>query len=226
MVGQPYGSFFGWKTNGIFQNWSEINAYVNSTGGLIQPNAKPGDFKWVDNDGDGQITDKDRAFLGNSLPKYTFGLSLNLEYKGFDLNAMFQGVAGNKIFQGLRRLDVSRANYQTVALSRWTGEGTSNDYPRLTTDDTNGNFTKMSDFYLQKGDYLRLKVLSVGYSLPKTLLDKISAEKVRIYVTGNNVLTLTKYNGYDPEIGGELMGIDKGYYPQPRTIIFGINFQF
>ena len=84
----------------------------------------------------------------------------------------------------------------------------------------------MSDFYLQKGDYLRLKVLSVGYSLPKTLLDKISAEKVRIYVTGNNVLTLTKYNGYDPEIGGELMGIDKGYYPQPRTIIFGINFQF
>ena len=226
MVGQPYGSFFGWKTNGIFQNWSEINAYVNSTGDLIQPNAKPGDFKWVDNNGDGKIDSSDRTFLGNSLPKYTFGLSLNLEYKGFDLNAMFQGVAGNKIFQGLRRLDVSRANYQTVALSRWTGEGTSNDYPRLTTDDTNGNFTNMSDFYLQKGDYLRLKVLSVGYSLPKTLLDKISAEKVRIYVTGNNVLTLTKYNGYDPEIGGELMGIDKGYYPQPRTIIFGINFQF
>lgn len=226
MVGQSYGSFYGWETNGIFQNWNEVNAYTNSTGGLIQPNAKPGDFRWKDNNGDGKIDDKDRAFLGNSLPKYTFGLSINLDYKGFDLNAMFQGAAGNKIFQGLRRLDVSRANYQTIALTRWTGEGTSNDYPRLTTDDTNGNFTRMSDFYLQKGDYLRLKVLSIGYSLPKSLVSSIHAEKIRIYVTGNNVLTLTKYTGYDPEIGGDVMGIDKGFYPQPRTYLFGVNLQF
>lgn len=139
---------------------------------------------------------------------------------------MFQGVAGNKIFQGLRRLDVGRANYQTVALSRWHGEGTSTTYPRLTSDDTNGNFTNMSDFYLHDGDYVRLKILSLGYSLPKNLTSSINADKIRVYVTANNLLTLTRYNGYDPEIGGDVMGVDKGYYPQPRTFIFGLNLQF
>lgn len=225
-VGHPYGSFYGYKTNGIFQNWSEINSYVNSTGGLIQPNAKPGDFRWTDVNGDGSIDANDRTFLGNSLPKYTFGLTLNLDYKNFDLSAFFQGAAGNKIFQGLRRLDIANANYQTVALSRWTGEGTSNDYPRLTTDDANGNFSRMSDFYLQDGSYVRLKLLSLGYSIPKSLVQSIHAEKIRIYVSGSNLITFTKYTGYDPEIGGSVMGIDRGYYPQPRTFIFGVNLQF
>lgn len=226
MEGLPYGSFYGWKTDGIFQNWDQVNAYTNGDGTLIQPNAQPGDFKWVDTNGDGSIDAEDRTFLGSSLPKNTFGLSVNLEYKGFDLSAMLQGASGNKIFQGLRRLDVSRANYQTTALSRWTGEGTSNDYPRLTSDDTNGNFTNMSDFYLQDGDYLRLKILSLGYSLPKSLTTSINAEKIRVYVTGNNLVTFTDYNGYDPEIGGDVMGVDKGFYPQPRTLIFGLNLQF
>lgn len=226
MEGLPYGSFYGWKTNGIFQNWEEVNAYTNAEGGLIQPNAQPGDFKWVDTNSDGIIDSTDRTFLGSSLPKNSFGLSLNLEYKGFDFNAMMQGVTGNKIFQGLRRLDVSRANYQVEALQRWTGEGTSNVYPRLTSDDTNGNFTKMSDFYLQDGDYLRLKLVTLGYSLPRNLTTAINAEKIRVYVTGNNLVTFTDYNGYDPEIGGDVMGVDKGYYPQPRTFIFGINLQF
>ncbi|MHA6727609.1 SusC/RagA family TonB-linked outer membrane protein [Chryseobacterium sp. A301] len=226
MEGLPYGSFYGWKTNGIFQNWDEVNSYTSADGSVIQPDAKPGDFKWMDTNGDGTIDSEDRTFLGSSLPKNTFGLSLNFEYKGFDLNAMFQGVSGNKIFQGLRRLDVSRANYQAEALQRWTGEGTSNNYPRLTSDDTNGNFTNMSDFYLQDGDYVRLKVLSLGYSLPAKLTNAISAQKIRVYVTGNNVWTLTDYNGYDPEIGGDVMGVDKGYYPQPKTLIFGINLQF
>jgi len=224
--GYSYGSFFGYQTAGIFQNWAEVNAYKSSAGALIQPNAQPGDFRWVDVNGDGAIDSNDRTYLGNSLPKVTYGLSLNFDYKGFDLSAMLQGVAGNKIFQGLRRLDVSRANYQTVALTRWTGEGTSNDFPRLTTDDANGNFTNMSDFYLQDGDYLRLKVLSLGYSLPKSIVQSIHAEKVRIYVTGNNLVTFTNYTGYDPEIGGSVFGIDKGYYPQPRTFLFGLNLQF
>ena len=226
MEGLPYGSFYGWKTDGIFQNWDQVNSYKNSAGTLIQPNAKPGDFKWVDANGDGSINADDRIYLGNSLPKNTFGFSLNLAYKGFDLDAMFQGVTGNKIFQGLRRLDVSMANYQTVALSRWHGEGTSDVYPRLTSDDTNGNFTRMSDFYLHNGDYLRLKVLTLGYSLPKYLTNQIKADKVRVYVTANNLLTFTKYNGYDPEIGGDVMGVDKGYYPQPRTVLLGLNLQF
>lgn len=225
-VGQSYNSFYGFKTAGIFQNQAEIAAYTNTSGGLIQPNARPGDFRWVDTDGSGSIDDADKQFLGSNLPKYTFGLTLNLDYKNFDLMVFTQGAAGNKIFQGLRRLDVGDANYQTIALSRWTGEGTSNDYPRLTNNDTNGNFGKMSDFYLKKGDYLRLKLVQLGYSLPSDVVSKIGASKLRMYVTAENLFTLTKYTGYDPEIGGGVFGIDKGIYPQARTFMLGVNLQF
>jgi hypothetical protein len=141
--------------------------------------------------------------------------------------AFAQGATGNKIFQGLRRLDIPTANYQTEALGRWTGPGTSNDYPRLTNDDSsNGNFANMSNFYLEDGDYLRLKVVSLGYSLPNNLVSKIKLTKFRLYVTGENLLTLTKYTGFDPEIGGNVLGIDKGFYPQAKSFIFGVNVQF
>ncbi len=225
-VGQSYNSFFGYQTAGIFQNMAEVNAYKNAAGQLIQPNARPGDFRWVDTNGDGVITAADQKHLGSPLPKYTFGLTLNFEYKGFDLMVFTQGAAGNKIFQGLRRLDIGTANYQTDALGRWNGDGTSNTFPRLTTNDTNGNFTNPSNFYLENGDYLRIKVVQFGYSLPNALVSKISASKIRLFMTGQNLFTLTKYTGFDPEIGGNVMGIDKGYYPQARTIMFGANLQF
>ncbi|MFV7235062.1 SusC/RagA family TonB-linked outer membrane protein [Flavobacterium sp. ZB4R12] len=225
-VGQSYNSFYGFKTAGIFQNEAEIAAYTNASGGLIQPSARPGDFRWVDTDGNGSIGDDDKQFLGSNIPKYTFGLTLNFDYKNFDFMVFAQGAAGNKIFQGLRRLDVGNANYQTIALSRWTGEGTSNDYPRLTNNDANGNFGKMSDFYLEDGNYLRLKLVQFGYSLPSDAISKIGASKVRFYITAENLLTLTKYTGYDPEIGGGVFGIDKGIYPQARTFMFGANLQF
>ena len=225
-VGQPYNSFYGFQTAGIFQTIEEINAYTNSAGGLIQPNARPGDFRWTDTDGDGAITNDDKQYLGSPLPKYTFGLTINMDYKGFDFMAFAQGATGNKIFQGLRRLDISTANYQTDALGRWTGPGTSEDYPRLTNNDTNGNFGNMSNFYLEDGDYLRLKVVSIGYSLPNDLVSKIKLTKFRLYVTGENLLTLTKYTGYDPEIGGNVLGIDKGFYPQAKSFIVGVNVQF
>ena len=225
-VGQSYNSFYGLKTAGIFQNEAEIAAYTNTSGGLIQPNARPGDFRWVDTDGNGSINDDDKQFLGSNIPKYTFGLTLNLDYKNFDFMAFAQGAAGNQIFQGLRRLDIGNANYQTEALSRWTGEGTSDDYPRLTNNDTNGNFGKMSDFYLEDGDYLRLKLVQFGYSLPTNVVSQIGATKVRFYLTGENLFTLTKYTGYDPEIGGGVFGIDKGVYPQARTFMLGANLQF
>ena len=225
-VGQPYNSFYGFQTAGIFQTIEEINAYTNSAGGLIQPNARPGDFRWTDTDGDGAITNDDKQYLGSPLPKYTFGLTINMDYKGFDFMAFAQGATGNKIFQGLRRLDISTANYQTDALGRWTGPGTSEDYPRLTNNDTNGNFGNMSNFYLEDGDYLRLKVVSLGYSLPNDLVSKIKLTKFRLYVTGENLFTLTKYTGYDPEIGGNVLGIDKGFYPQAKSFIVGVNVQF
>jgi len=136
-------------------------------------------------------------------------------------------IAGNKIFQGLRRIDIGTgANFQTSALGRWTGEGTSDTYPRLTSNDTNLNFSRVSDFYLEKGDYLRFKLLTLGYSLPAKVISTIGASKVRFYVQGENLITFTKYTGYDPEIGGSTMGIDRGYYPQARTFMFGANLQF
>jgi TonB-linked SusC/RagA family outer membrane protein len=225
-VGEAYNSFYGYQTAGIFQNQDEINAYTNGDGGLIQPDARPGDFRWTDSNGDGTINDEDRVFLGSSLPTYNYGFTINLDYKGFDFMAFAQGAGGNKIFQGLRRLDVGNANYQTDALGRWTGEGTSNSYPRLTNNDTNGNFGKPSDFYLEDGDYLRLKLVQFGYSLPNDVIGKVGLQKLRFYITGENLLTFTKYTGYDPEIGGSVFGVDRGYYPQARSVMFGANLQF
>lgn len=225
-VGHSYNEFFGYKTAGIFQNQAEIDAYKNAAGGMIQPTAKPGDFRWVDNNGDGSISDDDKQYLGSSIPKYTFGLTVNLNYKNFDFMAFAQGAAGSKIFQGLRRLDILNANYQTEVLNRWTGEGTSNDYPRLGNNDGNGNFSKMSDFYLESGDYVRLKIVQVGYTLPLNLSSKIGADKIRFYVTGENLFTFTKYTGYDPEIGGQVFGVDKGIYPQAKSFMLGANLQF
>ena len=225
-VGESINSFYGYRTNGVFQNANEINSYVNSTGTIIQPNAVPGDFKWVDADDNGVINEDDRSFLGTPLPKFTFGLTINLAYKSFDFMAFTQGVAGNKIFQGLRRLDVANANYQTTILNRWTGEGSTNSYPRLTNSDPNGNYGKFSDFYLENGDFIRFKTLQLGYTLPTDVVNKIGAQKLRLYITGENLLTLTDYTGYDPEIGGNVLGIDKGFYPQARSFMFGINLNF
>ncbi|MCB0486593.1 MAG: SusC/RagA family TonB-linked outer membrane protein, partial [Flavobacteriaceae bacterium] len=225
-VGQAINSFFGFRTNGIFQTQEEINSYTATNGDIIQPNAKPGDFRWVDINDDGVIDADDRDFLGSSLPKITFGFTLNLDYKNFDLMIFTQGAGGNKIYQGLRRLDIGSANYQTSALGRWTGEGTSNSFPRLTTNDTNRNFNNPSDFYLEDGDYLRLKTIQLGYSLPNDLISKIGLSRARIFITGENLFTFTKYSGYDPEIGGGIFGIDRGYYPQAKSGMLGVNVQF
>ena len=225
-VGESINSFFGYQNLGIFQNANEINAYTNSGGTLIQPNAVPGDFKWQDTNGDGKIDANDRVFLGKPTPDYTFGFTLNLEYKGIDFTLFAQGVAGNQIFQGYRRLDIAYANYQTTALGRWTGEGTSNTFPRLTSNDTNQNFGKPSNFYIQNGDYLRIKTVQIGYTIPAKITNIVGLSKTRIYVSGENLYTFTKYSGYDPEIGGNVQGIDKGYYPQARTLLMGLNLQF
>jgi hypothetical protein len=137
-----------------------------------------------------------------------------------------QGAAGNKIYQGLRRFGVTGSNYQTEALSRWTGEGTSNTYPRLVLNDPNNNFSNPSDFHLKKGDYFRIKVVQLGYNLPTDLISKAGLKKARIYVMSENLFTFTKYNGYDPEIGGGTMSIDRGIYPQARSFLVGANIGF
>jgi len=226
-VGSPYGAFYGYQNLGIFQTQAEIDAYRNASGGLIQPNAKPGDFKRLDVNGDGRINQDDYEYLGSSVPKFTYGLTLNLNYKNVDLMVFLQGQGGNKIFQGLRRLDLFYSNYQTTILDRWTGPGTSNTVARLDADDKNENYTKMSDYYLQKGDFMRIKLVQLGYTLPVEISKRFGASKVRFYVTGENLFTFTKYTGYDPEIAvNDSYGIDRAYYPQARTFIFGANIQF
>jgi hypothetical protein len=137
-----------------------------------------------------------------------------------------QGASGNKIYQAIRRLDIGTANFQTSALGRWTGEGTSNTFPRLTANDTNNNFSNPSDFYLEDGDYIRFKTIQLGYTLPNDVLNKVGIDKIRVYLTGENLFTFTKYSGFDPEIGGGVFGIDRGYYPQARTGMLGVNLQF
>jgi len=226
-VGKPVGTFYGFTYSGVFQNQSQINSYVNANGDLLLPNAQPGDFIWQDNNGDGKITEDDMVDIGSSVPKFTYGFTVNLNYKNFDLMVFAQGQGGNMIVQGLRRLDMLDANWQTSILNRWTGEGSTNEYPRLTRDDPNRNYFRMSKYYLQKGDFMRVKLIQLGYTIPKDITEKFGANKVRLYITGENVFTFTKYTGYDPEIaGGNEYGIDRAYYPQARTFLLGANIQF
>ena len=225
--GMPYGYFYGYKTDGIFQNMEEVYAYQNADGSLIQPDAVPGDVRFVDVNGDGEITGDDRTNIGKGIPDWTFGFTLNADWKGFDVNVFFQGVAGCDIFDGTYRSDVYSGNYPTWMLARWTGEGTSNKYPRLTLGDaTNWNG---SDLYVCDGSYLRLKNLSVGYTLPRKLTKRVFIDRLRVYGMVDNLATWTKYWGFDPEISsgsGNAQGIDRGVYPQARTWTIGVNLAF
>lgn len=224
-VGHPIRSFYGFQTRGIFQNQVEIDAYTGPDGTPIQPDAQPGDFRWADLNGDGQITEEDRTFIGNPAPDWSYGFTFNAAFKNFDLLVFGQGVAGSEIYQGLRRLDIPTANWERSALNRWTGEGTSDSYPRLTSNDANKNFSYPSDFHLEKGDYFRIKTLQIGYTLPVSLTGKAGLQRVRVYLSSHNLLTIAKYTGYDPEIGGDedKYGVDRAIYPQARSFLFGLN---
>jgi len=227
-VGTPMGVFYGIKTDGIFQTAEEIANYKNSSGGLIQPKAVPGDIKFIDFNKDGSITDADRQQLGTPYPDFTGGLNLNLEWKGFDLNMFWYAALGQEIYSSTRRYDMNYTNYNADWLNRWTGPGTSNYYPRVTFVDDNVNMKTVSDFFIQKGSFLRLRNTSLGYTIPKNITNYIKINRVRLYVSAENLLTFTPYKGYDPEIGGGVFdnGIDRGIYPQPRTIMGGINVTF
>jgi TonB-dependent starch-binding outer membrane protein SusC len=223
-VGQPLASFFGFVTDGIFQNQSEVEAAA------FQSNeTKPGDIRFKDLDGNGVIDANDRTWIGNPTPAFTYGFNADLQWKGFELNMFFQGTHGNDIYVNTTRFDFPFVNRPSSALGRWTGEGTSNTEPRVSLTDPNQN-ARVSDRFVEDGSYLRLKTVQFGYNLPKTWLKKVRFEKMKIYVTGQNMLTFTKYSGLDPEIGsvgGSLeLGIDRGFYPQARTVLGGVSLTF
>ena len=232
--GHAIGYFWGYKTAGLFQNQKEINDWIAAGNGIYQADVKPGDVKYVDVNHDGVINASDKVDLGNGLPKYTFGFNFNLAWKGFDLSANFTGAAGFQIAQSYRNPDSSQANYSRRILKRWTGEGTSNEIPRVTYGDV-GNWL-FSDLYLQDGDYIRLQNLTMGYDFKKLISWK-GLSKMRLYFQVQNLFTLTKYDGMDPEIGSYngtdgnssdswVSGVDMGYYPHPRTFIVGLNLAF
>ncbi|WP_345955969.1 TonB-dependent receptor [Mucilaginibacter sp. PAMB04168] len=219
-VGQPFQSYYGFVEQGVFHSQADVNAYNNAAGTLIQPNAKPGDFKWSDINGDGKIDANDRTYLGNSIAPYTYGVNLTAAYNHFDFRLFGQGVWGNKLFQDTHRPDYPTANYRIEALNAWSVSNPDSNYPRLSDVDPNNNFKNPSNFFLQSGAYFRLKTLQLGYSLPQDVLNKIHMKRSRIFVSSNNLFTITKYTGYDPEIAG---GIDSSIYPQARTFMVGLD---
>lgn len=219
-VGEPINYFYGYKVSGIFQSQAQVNAYKDANGNLFQPNAKPGDLIYASTTGVGPIGPSDRQNLGSPIPTWYYGFNFAVNYKQFDLNVFGQGVWGNKIFQQYRRLDVTPANYPIAALNAWTPSNTNTSYPRLTDADPNGNFHTPSSFDLQSGAYLRIKTLQLGYTLPKSITSKWDVSRVHVYVGGDNLFTITKYNGYDPEISG---GVDQGVYPKAKIIRVGLD---
>jgi TonB-linked SusC/RagA family outer membrane protein len=231
-VGSEYNAFYGFQMLGIFQNQAQINNYVGPNGKPLQPNAKPGDVKWANLNGDNTIDANDRTNIGSPIPKFTYGLTFNLSYKNFDMVVFGNGVSGNDIFQGLRRLDIGTANYQTSILNSWTPTNPSNTVPRVTDNDVNKNYINFSKLYLESGDYFRIKTLQIGYTFPGTIAKKVGMDKLRVYIMSENLATITGYDGYDPEIGAggagaaNVLGIDKGNYPQARTFMIGANVSF
>ena len=223
--GYAIGYFNGFQTNGIFQTQQEID---NSS--VIQEGAKPGDLIFVDQNGDGVINfndDSDKTNIGSPIPDFTLGLAFALKYKGFDLSANLYAAIGQEIIRNFERQQ-PYANQLDYVINRWTGPGSTNIHPRLTTEATRNNV--FSDYYVENGSFLRLRNLQFGYTLPEKLSLKFKAQSLRIYVSANNLLTLTGYQGFDPDIGssgGTLSsGVDYGFYPQARTIMGGVIIKF
>ncbi len=223
--GFPFPFFYGYKTDGIFQNRQEIDAYVNADGDLLQPDAVPGDVRFKDLDKDGSIDDDDRTMIGKGMPDWTYGMSLNVTWKGLDFSMMLQGTIGNDIYDATRRTDIAYINLPSYMLNRWTGEGTSSKIPRFTLNsDDNGNWLS-SDLFVKDGSYMRIKNVTLGYTLPDKWTRKAFIGSLRFYIAAENLFTFTKYEGFDPEIssGGTSLGIDRGVYPQAKTYTVGVN---
>ncbi|MEK6781897.1 MAG: TonB-dependent receptor [Bacteroidota bacterium] len=238
VVGQPIGSFYGYKTDGIFQNQAEVDAAVpdNNSNGRA-----PGDIRFVDVNKDGQIDSKDRTDLGSSIPKFYYGINLSASYMNFDLSVLLQGVSGQNVYnQGRSAMEDLRSssNFLTSTLGYWDGEGTSNSMPRLTVDDDNNN-NRYSDRWIENASFMRIRNIQLGYNIPSAKLKDITKgaiTKFRIYLAAQNLMTFTKYKGFDPEVTrgfsfqkGETPlsnGQDSGSGPQPRILQFGWQVSF
>ena len=222
--GYEIGYFFGYQTAGVFQNQAEID-----NAAVVQEGAQPGDPIFVDQNGDGKINfsdDSDKTNLGSAIPDLTMGFAFNFKIKGFDLSGNVYAALGQEIIRNYERQQ-PYANQLAYVIDRWTGEGSTNEHPRLTTGPTNNNL--FSDYYVEDGSFVRLRNLQFGYTLPSTLLRKIHVESLRVYVATNNLITLTRYMGFDPDLGSSSVlsaGVDYGMYPQARSLMSGLQIKF
>lgn len=227
-VGYEAGAFFLTEAAGIFQNQAEITAH--DPNGTLQPGAKPGDIRFVDQNGDGKLDSEDLIYAGTGLPKYEYSLNFNFEYKGFDATVFLQGVGGNKIYDGnafeMQGMDAPR-NFTSNVLNAWTPSNTNTDIPRAVLGDPNQN-NRASTRFLHDGAYLRVKTIQLGYTLSNTILEKLKIDNLRIYATGQNLFTSTSYKGLDPEVGGSVLsqGIDRTLYPKYKSVILGLQLKF
>lgn len=230
MEGYPIGSYWLIPTDGYFNSNEEVSAY-SKDGVLIQPAAKAGDIRFVDTDGDGSITDKDRVYSGSPFPDFTFAVSGNVTWKNFDASVSFQGVAGNKIYNATRQTleDVTKGtNFLATCLDYWTPENQNAAHPRLTWDDPNRNTRAESDRYLENGSYLRLRNLQIGYTFPQQWF-RGYIQKARVYANAENLFTITGYTGYTPDVNADnakYRGFDNFIYPTNRVFMLGLNVTF
>ena len=220
-AGKPIGYFYGLETNGLFQNQAEVAAHAT------QADAAPGDLRFVDQNNDGIINQDDRTDIGNPIPDATMGLNLSVKYKAIDFTSYAFASIGNEIVRNYER-NQPLVNKSVYVLDRWVGEGTSNSIPRVTTGATSNNL--FSDYFVEDGSFLRIQNAQLGYTLPNDLMERFGADKLRVYLSVNNLYTFSKYRGFDPSgasggspIGG---GIDQGFYPVPRTYLLGLNLKF
>lgn len=228
--GQPLGSFYLVRTGGIFQSDAEAAAYVDKDGNRIQPNAQAGDLKFIDQDGDGKITDNDRVYCGAATPKLTFALSAGFTWKDLSVSAMFQGVGGAQALNVAKYMTLSDVegnfNRDSRILDAWSETNKGSDIPRLSKTDPNGNFSTASDWYLENASYLRLKNLTVTYDLTRLIRQwghlRDRSSRLSVYFSGENLFTITDYSGIDPECGGW----DAMRYPVARTFSFGVKLTY
>lgn len=220
-VGQPFYSYYLVHHLGIFQNQAEIDNYVDKDGNKIQPGAKPGDLKFEDLNEDGKINDNDRKYMGNAFPKVTYGFTANVAWKRFDLSLFLQGVSGVKLFHAFKEstLNASEQGYNRwdKILDAWSPTNTGSNIPIISASDDNKNFQTPSDWYLENGSYLRLKSLVIGYNFPKILKNS----SLRVYLSADNLVTITKYTGMDPEVS--YIGFDGGQFPVSRVFAAGVK---
>lgn len=218
--GYPINVFYGYVTDGLFQNQTEVENHA------FQPGAAPGDIRYRDLNNDGVINESDRTVIGNPNPTWLFSMNNTVEWKGLELSVYLQGVAGNSIYNAnnIENTGMAAAMNQTVAvLDRWTGEGTSNFMPRAVYGDPNQN-CRVSDRFIENGSYLRVKNIMLAYSFPGKMLQKINVHGLRLALICENVATISKYSGFDPEVS--INGIDSSRYPIPRTYSVGLNLNF